>query len=70
MKQFEKQVNESNVNVDEPFCDKCFVNLIERVEEDETGLTVYQECPKCHKQWVMKCDVNGMLEKVKVTENN
>ena len=51
-----------------PFCDKCYENLIAKRVPHDKGVTIYQECPKCHKQWIFECDGNGNLLSTKVIE--
>ena len=60
-----KLVSEGKLDTENPFCDKCYVNLLERTENTENGTRIYQECPTCHKQWVFECDKNGYIVSVK-----
>lgn len=56
------------VNPDKPFCMQCGVNLSERTEIIKSGMKIYQECPKCHKQWIIECDIEGNVVSTKVIE--
>jgi ribosomal protein S27AE len=66
---FKFKDDNKNIRLDKPFCIDCGVNLIESYNTHKSWITVYQECPNCHKQWILEFNKDRVLVSTKLIEN-